>query len=69
MEQFFARKSPPIECCQWIYPVAGSFEMFLACIRQGNYIYDSGQLHGILSVDQAVASQAISQSENNEHYF
>ena len=44
----------PLNTAKGAYPLAASFEVFLACIRQGNYMYVSAQLCGLLSVDQAL---------------
>ena len=46
----------PLNTAKGAYPLSISLEEFLSCIRQGNYIYDSAQLCGLLSVDQALTS-------------
>ena len=46
----------PLNTAKGAYPLSRSLEEFLSCIRQGNYIYDSAQLRGLLSVDQALTS-------------
>jgi hypothetical protein len=43
------------------HPPTEVLEMFIACIRQGNHVYDSSNLKGLLTIDEALeALSAIS---------